>query len=153
MSTDTILDDVERVSTDLARLYQAVAELVDRVADRDLQLADVRAERDQAHQLVEALQTIVQQIRDAAENSAPIDRAIGIVAAQAGVSLDDGRARLKNYSRRKRKTIAATAASIIADQERAALGYGNPEVARVIASAGIPTEFWKALTLNGAIFE
>jgi len=160
MTPDQIITDVETVARDLARLRQELDRTLGRLADTELQLKDVRTERDQEHEHAEALQTerdrehqLAEALKTALANSAAIEQAIGIIAEKAGVSIPEARAKLKERSSDTRQTVSSVAERIIAGHEQAHLGPGDPEVARLLAAAGIPAEFWKNLTLNGAIFE
>lgn len=167
----TITTDVELA---LAQLETEVHRLVDLLADTRLQLADVRAERDQEHQLAEDARaqrdkerrfaeslkaalansaTIQQSLTAAFAKNAAIAAACGVISEKAGVSIDEAEAKIKGFSRSHSEPMRAVAARILDAQDPKSPSYGDPEVARILASVGIPLEFWKNLTLNGAIFE
>jgi hypothetical protein len=164
MTPDQIINDVEDVADDLARLRteidRVVSRLLGRLADTELQLEDVRSERDQEHQLAESLKAalanserLAASLKTAIDNGAAIEQAIGVIAEKAGIGIPEARSRLKSYSRGTRQHISAVAANIIAGKDPASLRHGAPDVGRIIAAAGIPLDFWNGLTLNGAIFE
>jgi len=174
----TITTDVELA---LAQLETEVHRLVDLLADTRLQLADVRAERDQEHQLAEQEHQLAEatraqldkehryaeSLKAALANSAAIQESLnaafaknaaiaaacGVVSEKAGVSIDEAQAEIKRFSRGHGEPMRAVAARIIAAQDPKSPSYGDSEVARIIANVGVPQEFWNALTLNGAIFE
>jgi hypothetical protein len=165
MTPDQIINDVENVADDLARLRteidRVVSRLLGRLADTELQLEDVRSERDQEHQLAESLKAklanserLAASLQTAAANSAAIEAAVGIIAGKTGLGIPEAKARLKSHARDTRQTIHAVADRLLAAQDPANLDRGTgSEAKRIIASAGIPLTFWNALTLNGAIFE
>lgn len=146
MNTELTITHVEEVSTGLAQLREQFERLVGRLADAELQLQDVRSERDEEHALAEALKT-------ALANSAAIEQAIGIIAEKAGVSIPEARQKLKGYSRDHDQKMRAVAERLVAGVDPKSPSFGDPETARLIVETGIPLEFWNALTLNGAIFE
>lgn len=146
MNSEQTITHVEQVSTVLAQLRQQVERLVGRLADAELQLADVRTERDEEHKLAETLKT-------ALANSAAIEQAIGIIAEKAHIDVTEARARLKSYSRDHDQKMRAVAQRLVAGVDPKSASYGDPEMDRLIAEVGVPLEFWTALTLNGAIFK
>lgn len=164
MTPDQIINDVETVAAELARVRtdmdRVVARMLGRLADSELQLEDVRAERDQEHQLAESLKTalanserLAASLKTAIDNSYAIEEAAGIIAGKTGMGIPEAKAHLRSHARDRRETIEAVADRLVAYQERPSLGHADPEVARIIATAHVPLDFWKSLTLDGAIFE
>jgi cation transport ATPase len=160
--TDTeTVTSFERIAGELAELRNEFDRMLGQLADAELQLKDVRSERDQQHHLAAALKTerdeehrLAEALKAALDHSAGIEQAIGIIAEKAGVGIPEARARLKGYSRAHDKQIRAVAASIVAAQDPKSSTHLAADVAGVITHvAGIPLEFWNALTLDGAIFE
>jgi hypothetical protein len=167
MNPQTVTD-VERFSTELAHLRHQVGQLLGRLADTELQLGDVRSERDQEHQLAEEAHRFAQLLQAALDNSvaiaeglqsalaasAAVEQAKGIVAQKAGVSVTEAHDLLRGYSRDKSEKLRVIAAAVVAAQDPATPhDPGHPDPIREILAGGIPREFWESLTLNGAIFE
>ena len=161
MTPDQIISDIETVSAELARLRQELDRVLGRLADTELQLKDVRSERNHEHDVAEGLKAerdeehgLVEELRTILANNVAIEQAIGIIAEKAHVDVTEARSRLKGFSRDHDSKMRAVAAAIVAGQNpKAALVPGDPSVAELVAAAGIPLEFWNNLTLNGAIFE
>jgi DNA repair exonuclease SbcCD ATPase subunit len=140
MSSTQTIADAERVSDELARVRNQLARVLAR-------LEDVRTERDEQRRLAEHLQT-------ALENNAAIEQAIGIIAEKAHVDVTEARAHLKSYSRGHAEKLRTIAHAVVdAQNPKSPVASDNPKVERIIASVAIPAEFWKNLTLDGAIFE
>lgn len=145
--------DIDSVTAELARLRNEFDLLAGKLADAKLQLDDVRSERDQEHEVAETLRVALEHNAAILATSTAIEQAVGIIAEKAGVDVTAARARLKGYSRGHDEKMSAVAASIVAAQDPATHGHGDPDVARLIAGSGIPGEFWNELTLGGLVFQ
>jgi hypothetical protein len=164
MTPDQIINDVETIADDLARLRTGIdrvaARLLGRLADTELQLEDVRSERDKEHQLAESLKAklanserLAASLQTAIANSVAIEKAAGIIAGKTGMGITEAKARLRSHARDRRETIESVADRLVAAQDPATRRHGAGEAERIITSAGIPLDFWNALTLDGAVFE
>jgi len=139
------------------QLHERLTTMERGLADKDLQLADVRRERDEEHRRAEHEHQLAEALQVALANSVTIEQAVGIVAEKAGVGIEEAKARLKRRSRDTRQRIDALAARVVATREPVC-SRPDPEVDRIIVAAvgrpdGVPIAFWDALTLNGEIFK
>jgi vacuolar-type H+-ATPase subunit I/STV1 len=167
------IDDVEHVVEELTRTQNELQRVLGQLADSQLQLGDVRTERnheneraDQEHQtaaemrrqlaaaneLTAQAQQRLSNILTKLADSTTIGAAEGIIAEKAGVPVGQAHHMLSSYSRKHEgRRISDVAAEVVAEHEKRTPAMETIDA--IILGIGVPQAFWDELTLNGAIFE